>query len=219
MDRFSIPLFLTITLVDLMNAYCGIWICSISQWCTIPIPELESIPEQESGCTRNHASLVSAIMTIPHFALILEITPLKVIGQTVKAREHRDMDRQTLPSALSPYLIDWNQYYTRQLPLTWLVWYHCSLSHWIIKFKVCLNRYSWGAWKVGSEYSSWFIRLESCANLYANRTKKGGRRLPDVKHECYGKLSVKSFLKYIHPYQNWSFRVQWQAWANILAYP
>ncbi len=32
------------------------------------------------------------------------------------------------------------------------------------------------------------------ANLYANRTKNGGRRLPDVKHECYGKLSVKSFL-------------------------
>ncbi len=31
-------------------------------------------------------------------------------------------------------------------------------------------------------------------NLYANRTKNGGRRLPDVKHECYGKLSVKSFL-------------------------
>ncbi len=27
-------------------------------------------------------------------------------------------------------------------------------------FKVCLNRYSWGAGKVGSEYSSWFIRLE-----------------------------------------------------------
>ncbi len=26
--------------------------------------------------------------------------------------------------------------------------------------KVCLNRYSWGAGKVGSEYSSWFIRLE-----------------------------------------------------------
>ncbi len=25
--------------------------------------------------------------------------------------------------------------------------------------KVCLNRYSWGAGKVGSEYSSWFIRL------------------------------------------------------------
>ncbi len=68
-------------------------------------------------------------------------------------------------------------------------------SHHILK--VCLNRYSWGAGKVGSEYSSWFIRLErmSCANLYANRTKNGGRRLPDVKHECYGKLSVKSFLK------------------------
>ncbi len=28
------------------------------------------------------------------------------------------------------------------------------------KLKVCLNRYSWGAGKVGSEYSSWFIRLE-----------------------------------------------------------
>ena len=27
-------------------------------------------------------------------------------------------------------------------------------------FKVCLNRYSWGAGKAGSEYSSWFIRLE-----------------------------------------------------------
>ncbi len=26
--------------------------------------------------------------------------------------------------------------------------------------KVCLKRYSWGAGKVGSEYSSWFIRLE-----------------------------------------------------------
>ncbi len=34
----------------------------------------------------------------------------------------------------------------------------------------------------------------SCANLNVNRTKNGGRRLPDVKHECYGKLSVKSFL-------------------------
>ncbi len=31
--------------------------------------------------------------------------------------------------------------------------------------------------------------------LYANRTKNGGRRLPDVKHECYQKLSVKSVLK------------------------
>ncbi len=30
--------------------------------------------------------------------------------------------------------------------------------------KVCLNRYSWGAGKVGSEYSSWFIRLE-CIRL------------------------------------------------------
>ncbi len=27
-------------------------------------------------------------------------------------------------------------------------------------FKVCLNRYSWSAGQVGSEYSSWFIRLE-----------------------------------------------------------
>ncbi len=35
----------------------------------------------------------------------------------------------------------------------------------------------------------------SCSNLYAKRTKNGGRRLPDIKHECYGKLSVKSFLK------------------------
>ncbi len=26
--------------------------------------------------------------------------------------------------------------------------------------KVCLNRYSWGAGKVGSAYSSWFIQLE-----------------------------------------------------------
>ncbi len=25
-------------------------------------------------------------------------------------------------------------------------------------------------------------------------TINGGRRLPDVKHECYGKLSVKSFI-------------------------
>ncbi len=33
----------------------------------------------------------------------------------------------------------------------------------------------------------------SCVHLYANQTKNGGRRLPDVKHECYGKLSVKSF--------------------------
>ncbi len=39
------------------------------------------------------------------------------------------------------------------------------------------------------------IMKMSCANLYANRTKNGGRILPDVKHECYGKLSVKSFLK------------------------
>ncbi len=30
----------------------------------------------------------------------------------------------------------------------------------IVDIKVCLNRYSWGAGKVGSEYSSWFIRLE-----------------------------------------------------------
>ncbi len=27
------------------------------------------------------------------------------------------------------------------------------------KFKVCLNRYSWGAGKVGSEYSSWFMQI------------------------------------------------------------
>ncbi len=39
------------------------------------------------------------------------------------------------------------------------------------------------------------ITKMSCANLYANRTKNGGRRFPNVKHECYGKLSVKSFLK------------------------
>ncbi len=38
--------------------------------------------------------------------------------------------------------------------------------------------------------------LSTVHGLYdANRTKNGGRRLPDVKHECYGKLSVKSFLK------------------------
>ncbi len=29
-----------------------------------------------------------------------------------------------------------------------------------VLIKVCLNRYSWGARKQGSEYSSWFIRLE-----------------------------------------------------------
>ena len=29
-----------------------------------------------------------------------------------------------------------------------------------LMLKVCLNRYSWGARKVGSEYSSWFIQLE-----------------------------------------------------------
>ncbi len=39
----------------------------------------------------------------------------------------------------------------------------------------------------------------SCANLYANRTKKGGRRLPNVKHECYEKLTVKSVLKGMSP--------------------
>ncbi len=33
------------------------------------------------------------------------------------------------------------------------------------------------------------------ANLCANRTKNGGRRLPDVKHECYAKLSVITYLK------------------------
>ena len=27
-------------------------------------------------------------------------------------------------------------------------------------FKVCLNRYSWGAGKVGSEYSTWFRQLQ-----------------------------------------------------------
>ncbi len=31
---------------------------------------------------------------------------------------------------------------------------------WAVYLKVCLNRYSWGAGKVGSEYSSWFIWLE-----------------------------------------------------------
>ncbi len=40
------------------------------------------------------------------------------------------------------------------------------------------------------------ITKMSCANLYANWSKNGGRRFPDVKHECYGKLSVKSVLKY-----------------------
>ncbi len=39
------------------------------------------------------------------------------------------------------------------------------------------------------------IMKMSCANVHANRTKNGGRKLPDVKHECYGKLSVKSVLK------------------------
>ncbi len=29
-----------------------------------------------------------------------------------------------------------------------------------IPIKVCLNRYSWGAGKLGSEYSSWFRQLE-----------------------------------------------------------
>ncbi len=34
------------------------------------------------------------------------------------------------------------------------------LIHRNVNIKVCLNRYSWGSGKVGSEYSSWFIRLE-----------------------------------------------------------
>ncbi len=36
--------------------------------------------------------------------------------------------------------------------------------------KVWINRYSWGAGKVGSEYSSWFIRLEAgdCPTLNIN---------------------------------------------------
>ncbi len=42
----------------------------------------------------------------------------------------------------------------------------------------------------------------SCANLYANRTKTGGRKLPDVKHECYAKLSVKSALNFLFLAQN-----------------
>ncbi len=41
-------------------------------------------------------------------------------------------------------------------------------------------------------------RLMYFASLCANRTKNGGRKLPDVKHECYAKLSVKSFLKCVH---------------------
>ena len=35
----------------------------------------------------------------------------------------------------------------------------------------------------------------SNAIFCANRTLNGGRRLPAVKHECYAKISVKSFLK------------------------
>ena len=80
--------------------------------------------------------------------------------------------------------------------------------------KVCLNRYSWGAGKEGSEYSSWFIQLEcmSCANLYANQTKNGGRRLPDVKHECYGKLSVKSFLNVLQKHSITGNRLVAKGW-------
>ena len=69
--------------------------------------------------------------------------------------------------------------------------------------KVWLNRYSWGAGKLRSEYTSWFRRLEctlwkiSYANLCANQTKNGGRRLPVVKHECYAKSSVITYLKLI----------------------
>ncbi len=32
------------------------------------------------------------------------------------------------------------------------------------------------------------------ANFCANRTKNGGRRLPVIKHECYAKLSVITYL-------------------------
>ncbi len=36
---------------------------------------------------------------------------------------------------------------------------HSNLDTYVICFKVCLNRYSWGAGKLGSEDSSWFRRL------------------------------------------------------------
>ena len=39
--------------------------------------------------------------------------------------------------------------------------------------KVCLNRYSWGAGKVGSEHSSWFIRLE-CICMQTRLKMKAG---------------------------------------------
>ena len=37
--------------------------------------------------------------------------------------------------------------------------------------------------------------MKICSALCANRTKNGGRRLPVIKHECYAKLSVITYLK------------------------
>ncbi len=60
--------------------------------------------------------------------------------------------------------------------------------------KVCLNRYNWGAGKKRRAASLALIMKMFCATLCVNQNKNAGRKLPKVKHECYAKLSVKSFL-------------------------
>ncbi len=40
-----------------------------------------------------------------------------------------------------------------------------------VSVKVCYNRYSWGAGKQGSEYSSWFIRLECISRRFLTMSR------------------------------------------------
>ncbi len=43
--------------------------------------------------------------------------------------------------------------------------------HSALSIKVCLNRYSWGAGKVGSEYSSWLIWLECISWRFLTKSR------------------------------------------------
>ncbi len=57
-----------------------------------------------------------------------------------------------------------------------------------------------------------------CANLCANWSKDGGRKLPDVKHECYAKLSAITYLKVIYTIEIISITCEagdvWTSWLS-----
>ncbi len=56
--------------------------------------------------------------------------------------------------------------------------------------KVCLNRHSWCAGKLGTEYSSWFIRLE-CICMQIELKKEAGDCLP-LNRNAMQNISVKT---------------------------